>query len=121
MIVRNVYVLTRNGEGAPLNEPARGADLTGDGDELDSNNVFGVALRDGDYMPLWKVVSVTVPSDYASIDTHADETMADYRAASDVFTVDAEYRITPIEGRVDDFSIGEVLVDCPLQSREGRL
>lgn len=121
MIVRHVYVLTREGEDAPLNEPARMEDLTGDGDQVDSNNIFGVGLRDGDYTPMWKPVAVTVPTVYESIDTSGDEDVADYRAATDMFTIDPEYRIEPIDGRVVDYAVGETYIDCPIQSRDGRL
>jgi hypothetical protein len=36
ILLRNVYVITREGESMPLNERARGADLTGDGDTDDA-------------------------------------------------------------------------------------
>ncbi len=121
MIIRHVYVLTREGEDAPLAEAARMEDLTGDGDQTDSNQVFGVSLHDGDYTPRWKMVTVTVPADYASIDTSGDENVADYRAATDMFDVAPDYTITPIEGRVVDYALTEVFIDCPIQSREGQL
>lgn len=121
MIVRHVYVLVRDGEDAPLMEAARMEDMTGDGDQLDSNNVFGVGLRDGDYTPMWRMVLVTVPADYASIDTSGDEAVADYRDARDMFVIDADYRITPIEGSVVEHQLTEVHIDCPIQSRDGSL
>jgi hypothetical protein len=120
--LRNVYVLTREDETTPLHERARGTDLTGDGDRDDTNNVFGVDLGDADYSPLWREVHVVVPADYASIDTASDETMAAYRSSEDMFTIDPDtYEITPVAGRVISFELSTILIDCPLQSVEGRL
>jgi hypothetical protein len=122
VLVRNIYVLTRDGEAMPLNEIERMADITGDGDARDTNNVAGVAFTNDDYTPLWNVVRVTVPSGYRSIDTAMDQTMADYRAATDMFTIDAvTYEITPMAGRVVSHDEPGVLVDCPLQSAPGAL
>jgi hypothetical protein len=121
MLVRNVYVLTREGETEPLVEAARMADITGDGDQLDTNEIFGASVHEGDYTPLWRVVTVTVPAGYGSIDTYMDQAMADYTSAEDMFTISSDYRITPIEGRVVDFALSETYVDCPLQAREGDL
>lgn len=121
MIVRNVYSLTREGETDPIHEGRRMVDLTGDGDQLDSNNVLGVGLADGDYTPLWKVVRVTVPADYASIDTSMDDGVADYTRATDMFEIGPDYTLTPIEGRVVSFEMSDVVFDCPIQSAEGQL
>lgn len=121
VLVRNVYVLTREGEEAPLSEPMRGTDLTGDGDTNDSNQIFGVGLGDPEYTPLWRVVTVTVPAGYGSIDTSGDELVADYRDSDDMFVTDADYTISPIDGRVVSHELTGVLVDCPLQSAPGVL
>lgn len=121
VLVRNVYILTRQGDAGPLHEVARGEDLTGDGDTDDSNAIFGVDYASDHYTPAWSMVTVTVPATYASIDTAMDETIADYRAAEDMFTIDADYRIAPIEGRVVAFEETGTIVDCPLQSAPGAL
>lgn len=122
VLTRNVYILTREGESAPLHEGLRGADLTGDGDTNDSNAVLGVAFDDEQYTPAWTVVMVTVPADYRSIDTTMDQTMADHRAGEDMFTIDpVDYAITPIEGRVVAFEEPGTIVDCPMQSAPGAL
>ncbi len=121
ILLRNVYVITREGESMPLNERARGADLTGDGDTDDSNNVLGVDFEDERYTPAWTMVLVTVPSTYASIDTAMDQTIADARAGEDLFTIDADYQLAPIEGRVVDFEETARIVDCPIQSAPGAL
>ncbi|HJL19672.1 MAG TPA: hypothetical protein RMH99_28680 [Sandaracinaceae bacterium LLY-WYZ-13_1] len=121
MFVRNVYVLQREGEDAPLVEAARMEDLTGDGDTTDSNNVFGVGLEDFDYTPLWRLVVVTVPDDYASIDTAGDEATADYTDSAQMFDVAPDYTITPIEGAIVDYELTDTLINCPLQSADGAL
>jgi hypothetical protein len=67
-------------------------------------------------------VMVTVPADYRSIDTTMDETMADYRAGEDMFTIDpVDYSLTPIDGRVIAFEEPGTVVDCPIQSAPGVL
>lgn len=122
VLVRNVYVLRRQSETDPIHERRRALDLTGDGDMVDTNNVFGVEPADFDYSPLWREVQVTVPDAYTSIDTAMDETMAEYRAVEDMFTIDpATYEIAPIAGRVVDFEITSMLLDCPIQVAEGAL
>lgn len=121
LFVRNVYVLTRDGEEQPIHEGARMMDLTGDGDTNDSNNIFGVGLEDADYTPLWRMVTVTVPSDTSSIDDAQDQTQAQYRDAHDLFDVAPDYTITPIEGRVLAHELTEVLINCPIQSADGQL
>jgi hypothetical protein len=120
--VRNVYVVFREGDELPIHEAIRDEDLTGDGDRADTNNILGVAFANASYTPLWQPVTVTVPATYASIDTARDQTMADYRAASDMFTIDADdYEIHPIAGRVVAHEETGVLVDCPIQSAPGML
>lgn len=121
LFVRNVYVLTREGEEQPLTERARMMDLTGDGDTNDSNNIFGVGLDDADYTPLWRIVRVTVPSETSSIDDTLDETQAQYQDAHDLFDVAPDYTITPIDGRVVAHELTESLLNCPLQSAEGQI
>lgn len=121
VLVRNVYVLTRDGDPGPLSEAMRGMDLTGDGDLGDSNSILGAATGDADYTPLWRPVLVTVPASYASIDTSMDEAVADYKASTDMFTIDSLYQITPIPGAVVSFTLADSLVDCPMQSVPGGL
>ena len=116
LFVRHVYVLAREGETEPLIESVRGVDLNGDGDQLDSNNIFGVDLADSDYTPLWKMVAVTVPSGLASIDS----TPA-YTQATDMFDIAPDYTITPRTDRIVSHEITDVLINCPLQSGPGQL
>lgn len=121
MLARNVYVLTREGETLPIHERARGTDLTGDGDTADSNNILGTRPGEPDFSSLWHVVRVTVPADYASIDTAGDDSVASFRAAGDLFTIAPDYSLTPIAGRVVDFTIEPSWVNCPVQSAPGEL
>lgn len=121
LLIRNVYALFREGDAMPISEIVRDVDLTHDGDTRDTNNVLGVG-HGLEYTPLWRAVRVTVASDYASIDTAMDETMASYRAATDMFTIDAAtYEIAPIAGRVVSFEVTDTLIDCPAQSAPGAL
>lgn len=120
--VRNVYVLRRSGEALPISEPMRELDLTGDGDQRDSSNIFGVDLDDFDYTPLWQVVQVEVSDAYQGIDTFGDQGQSDYREAHDMFDVDiADYSITPIPGAIVSHEETGVLLNCPLQSAPGSL
>jgi hypothetical protein len=121
MFIRNVYVLTREGEAQPLSEAMRMIDLTNDGDQRDSNNIFGVDLSDNDYTPLWRMVTVTVPASIASIDTSMDESVADYRDSHDMFDIAPDYTITPLPGQIVSYEETDVLINCPLQSAEGQL
>ena len=100
----------------------RDQDLTGDGDRRDTNNVLGVGYTSLVYTPLWRVVRVVVPADYASIDTAMDDASATYTAATDMFTIDPiTYELEPIADRVVAHEITTTLVDCPVQSAPGSL
>lgn len=118
---RNVYSLTREGESLPIHERPRMTDLTGDGDLSDSNNILGTRLGEADYTPAWHVVRVTVPADYASIDTAHDQSSAAYRAATDMFTIAPDYTLTPVPGAVVAHTVEDLWVDCPVQSAPGAL
>lgn len=109
---QRMYLLRREG-GEPLSEPIRGVDITGDGDTKDTNNIFERTLGDDDWTPLCRTVEVAVPSTTASIDTNLDQSMADFRAATDLF--DPE----PISGRVVALEVTEELRNCPHQDAGG--
>ena len=119
---RNVYMLRRTSEAQPVSESARGVDLSGDGDQRDSSNIFGVDLSDGDYTPLWQLVDVEVADTYQGIDTFMDDTQSDYRDVHQMFDVDlVDYSITPIPGAIVRHMETGTLLNCPLQSEPGRL
>jgi hypothetical protein len=115
--VADVYVLRREG-GEPLSEPMRGVDMTGDGDRVDSNNIFEVGLDDPGYTPLWRMVEVVVPADYESIDMSRDDGVADYTSVDDLFEIDGD-ELNPVDENLIAFSVTETLVNCPLQIPPG--
>jgi len=108
------YVLRREG-GEPLSEVVRGVDMTGDGDANDTNDVFAGLPDDDDFSPLCQTVAVAVAAATRSIDDTGDETMAEIRAATDLFDPDA------VEGRVIAFSATDDLRNCPQQREAGGL
>lgn len=71
-----VYALRREG-GEPLDETLRGVDMTGDGDRVDSNDVFAVAWGEAGYSSVVARVEVVVRSETGSIDTSGDDAQAD--------------------------------------------
>jgi hypothetical protein len=72
------YILHRTGED-PLSEPSRGVDLTGDGDLLDTNDIYTTTS------PLARTVRVTIPADTLSIDSSHNDTVADLKTATQMF------------------------------------
>jgi hypothetical protein len=114
-----VYVLRREG-GDPLSEGEREVDMTGDGDTNDSNNLFQFGLEDGGYSPLSRVVSVTVPAGYMSIDSYQDEAMADATDDGDLFTTDSDPP-APRTGAVISVDRTEELRNLPVQEVPGEL
>ncbi|MEM9070192.1 MAG: hypothetical protein AAGE52_16915 [Myxococcota bacterium] len=112
VLIRNVYILQRDGSDEPLSEPLRSVDINGDGDANDSNNIFGVGFEDGDYTPLWQPVRTTVPSETVSIDS--DASAPEYSEDDDLFDVDPiSYDISPLEVVVDHV-FEDDLINCPL-------
>jgi len=108
-----VYVLRREG-GEPLSEPRRGIDITGDGDTVDTNDLFTnepfeINPTTNALSPLCRTVYVAVPSTYGSIDTSGDESVADFRTATDVFNPD------PVPGNVIAFEETNELWNCAQQ------
>lgn len=117
--VAEIYVLRREG-GDPLSEGVRSVDMTGDGDTNDSNNLFQYALGDDGYSPLSRVVSVTVPTAYMSIDSYQDEAMADAMDDGDLFTTDSDPPI-PRSGSVVSVDRTEELRNLPVQETAGEI
>lgn len=83
MLESELYVLRREG-GAPLSEPIRNVDMTGDGDTKDTNDIFTLDLASADYTPLLRVVDVTVTASTASIEGPSP----DVTSVADLFGVD---------------------------------
>ena len=119
---RNVYVLRRESESLPISEPLRGLDLTNDGDQRDTSNVFGVSLEDEDYSPLWQVVQVEVSDSYQGVDSFQDDGQSDYRDSAQMFVVEPlDYSITPVPNAIASFEETATFINCPLQSAVGAL
>lgn len=99
----DLYRLRREG-GEPLSEPVRRVDMTGDGDAADSNDIL--ATRVAPWAQRRTVVSVVVAADYLSIDSNADQTLADFTASGDLFTFAAGER-QPVPGNVIAYEVVE--------------
>ncbi len=106
------YLMRREG-GEPLNEQVRGVDLTGDGDATDSNDIYDRTPGEARPSPLCRTVTVAVPAATASIDTSRDQTMADLRAADQLFAPG------PVTGTVLAFSVTDEVRHCVIQRQEG--
>jgi hypothetical protein len=117
--IADLYVLNRDGS-APLDEVQRDVDMTGDGDTNDSNNLFQYARADEPYTPLSRVVLVTVPEEYMSIDSYADEAMADATDDADLFDTGSDPP-APRPGAVIAVERTEELRNLPVQEAPGEL
>jgi len=109
-----MYRLKREG-GVALSEPLRNVDMTGDGDTKDTNNIFELAVTDEYVSPLCRTVDVVVHATYRSIDTSADQTIADFRSADDMFDPD------PLPESIVAFDETDELRNCPQQTEAGGL
>lgn len=131
--VGTIYELTKVNETLPLSEPIRQVDMTGDGDQVDTNNIFDLYLEDGDrFTPLWQMVRVFVPADTLSIgDNRAlpvaeRETTAEFISDRNLFDVDADGVRTPVlddEGNpyISGFEETDFLMNCPMQTAPGQI
>lgn len=108
------YVLHRDGS-EPLSEPVRHVDLDGDGDTLDSNDVYALRPADAGYSPRRRTVDVAIPTTTSSIDTTQDETMAAIDDATQLFDP------MPIAGTVLAFDSTDEVRDLPQQRTPGGL
>lgn len=111
--VAELFRLRREG-GEPLSEPLRQVDMTGDGDINDSNDILSVY---GAYTPLRRLVSVTVPADYLSIDSVNDETAAELQNAEELFQYDGGADLIPISDRIVSFQETGSLRNLPRRVR----
>lgn len=117
--VADLYVLKREG-GDPLSEVTRGVDMTGDGDTNDSNNLFQHARDDDPYTPLSRIVIVTVPAAYMSIDSYQDEAMADATDDAQLFETGSDPP-APRAGAVLAVERTDELRNLPVQEEPGEL
>jgi hypothetical protein len=102
------YILHRTGED-PLSEPSRGIDLTGDGDILDTNDIYTTTS------PLARTVRVTVAAKTLSIDSSHNEAIADLRTATQLFDP------MPVDGTVLAYESTADLHDVVVQRHAGGL
>ena len=110
----DLYHLRREG-GEPLSEAIRRVDMTGDGDIVDSNDILAVNLDPP--TPVRREVSVVVPQSYISIDDTGDETMADFRAASDLFDEPFGQDRGPVVGNVVAYDVTGSLHNIVVDTR----
>jgi len=103
------YVLRRDGS-EPLSEPIREIDMDGDGDTLDSNDVYDVSIDS----PRRRTINVAVPPSTASIDTSKDERVADLKDATQLFDPAPTSTVLAFEA-TDEYR------DLPLQTTPGGL
>ncbi|MDX2088856.1 MAG: hypothetical protein SFX73_13445 [Kofleriaceae bacterium] len=99
------YLVRREG-GEPLSEPLRNVDIVGDGDLDDTNDIYQWAAEDTQRSPLCRTIDVAVAASTASIDTSGDASIADLRAASQLFDP------APVPGVVTAFAAGAELRNC---------
>jgi hypothetical protein len=102
------YILHRTGED-PLSEPSRGVDITGDGDILDTNDIYTTTS------PLARTVRVTVAAKTLSIDSSHNEAIADLRTATQLFDP------MPVDGTVLAYESTADLHDVVVQVHAGGL
>jgi len=105
-----VYMLHREG-GEVLSEPWRGIDMDGDGDALDSNNVFAAAPPEAGYSARCRPVDVTVGATVASIDTSHDQTKADIQSSAQLVTAGV-----PVAPPVVALRPEQTTFNCPQRS-----
>ena len=96
-------------------------DLVASGDvDLDPlmTHEFGI----GEAEQAYEMVTGDGPASFMGIDTSADESVADYRDADDMFIVDpVDYSITPRPAAVVNHVETGAMTNCPLQSAAGAL
>ena len=114
--VTDMVVLRREG-GEHLSETLRGVDMTGDGDIVDSNNLFMPGVADAGYTPLRRVITAAVPSATSAIDTYQDDTMSDITSATQLFDFTAG-GISPISGAVIAYEITDDILYLPIRTQD---
>ena len=112
--ISRVFQLRREG-GEPIDEGARGVDITGDADVNDSNNLFPIGPGHAEETPVWQLVRVVVPKETQSVDTSQDEKASDIMAVSDLFLIAEDGSLRPIAGKVVAFEVTEFIINCPFE------
>jgi hypothetical protein len=83
------YLLHRVG-GEPINEVERRIDLTGDGDQDDTNDILVSRPGDPTYSPLCRTVETAIAAGTAAIDTTGSQAMTAVDSAADLFDPPSE-------------------------------
>lgn len=109
------FTIRRQGEEI-LSEIVRGIDITGDGDKLDTNEIYGSITSAGVTTSAVTAVDIVVPSTVASIDTAHDDTMAQLRTDTDVFKMGA-----PVSANVVAATVGTEVRNIYIQRQPGAL
>lgn len=112
VVVHDVFQLRREG-GEPLSEVFRGVDLTGDGDAVDTNDIFAKKPGDTTYTGLVRPTEVVIAADSESIDTSGDDTSAEFMAVEDLFTI-GDGTFIPRTGPVRAVYPGSKILNWPL-------
>lgn len=81
------YMLRREG-GEPISEVERGVDMTGDGDAVDTNDLFASEVGAAGYSPLVQVVEVVVTPAINGIDSYQDQAESDLTSVAQLFEDD---------------------------------
>jgi hypothetical protein len=108
------YSITRDGASLPIDETVRGVDLTGDGDTVDTNDIYADRPGRDTTSPLVTTVDVVVRASVAAIDTAMDDSISDLRDAIDLFAPDPTAVVLGFSARGD-------LVHVPGQRQAGGL
>jgi hypothetical protein len=108
------YVLAREGQ-EPLSEPIRHVDIDGDGDVLDTNDVFERAAADPLRSPLCRTIDVVVADSVTSIDTSQNDAIAQLQDATQLFDP------MPVAGTVVAYQSTDELHNIPAQRTPGGL
>lgn len=111
----SMIVLAKEGQ-LPVSEPERNVDVTGDGDTLDTNNVFEFARLEESYTPLTRRINVTLAeSEIRLIDSTRDQEDSEVNRFSEVLG------IMPLPEIIAAFEITDELRNLPQQLQPGGL
>lgn len=113
-MIADMYELKREGREI-LSEPVRGVDISGDGDVVDTNNIFSSLIGNMNYTSLVRRTRVTIPFDSTSIDTIPSDNNAQFNSSEQLFDPEAN------PDAVIAFEVGTVLLNLPQQATLGEL
>lgn len=109
--ISDVVQLRRLG-GEPVDEGARGVDITGDADTNDSNNIFRIGPGK---TPLWRLVRAAVAEDRSLVDDAQSEVTTTVSDFATLFAAADWPTLSPLSGEVLALEATEHLINCPLE------